>query len=51
MDVTGKILVQDTFEKPNYSLELDFSALPNGLYFLQIFVNNEQKTMRFIKQN
>lgn len=50
MDVTGQVLLQSTFMNDKHRYELDVSAWPSGLYFLELTMSNERKTVRFIKQ-
>jgi hypothetical protein len=49
-DVAGRIL-QLNINKPSRDvIEVDFSGLQNGLYFIRLNIENEQKTVRIIKQ-
>jgi hypothetical protein len=49
-DVAGRILHLN-IEKPSQDvMEVDFSGLQNGLYFIRLNIENEPKTVRIIKQ-
>lgn len=49
ISITGKLLY--TLQQGEISNRIDFSELANGLYFVQISANNQQKTFKVIKSN
>lgn len=48
IDCTGKTILEKVFDTP--LIELDLSEIENGLYYVNIFSNNEIKTFKIIKQ-
>ncbi|WP_317898674.1 T9SS type A sorting domain-containing protein [Aurantibacillus circumpalustris] len=48
-DELGRIILEDHFQKENY--QLDLSAYSNGVYILKIFLNNEIKIVKLIKND
>jgi hypothetical protein len=49
-DVAGRILQLNMVKQSRSVIEIDFSGLKNGLYFIRLNIENEQKTVRIIKQ-
>ncbi|MFM2305808.1 MAG: hypothetical protein RLZZ367_477 [Bacteroidota bacterium] len=45
---TGQLLLQNTTTQPNFAI--DISALPPGLYFLQLTNGSQRVVKRFVKQ-
>lgn len=48
MDMSGKILSTETYTELNH--RIDVSALPKGMYVLQLWVNEQKGDYKFIKQ-
>lgn len=48
MDITGKILFQENLSEQRRTI--DISGYENGLYFLRIWIENDQGVFRVIKQ-
>ena len=46
-NLSGQIMLQ--IERAGHIAEIDISALPNGLYFLQVATNNHTMLHKFIK--
>jgi hypothetical protein len=49
-DVAGRILHLNINKPSRDVIAVDFSGLQNGIYFIRLNVDNEQKTVRIIKQ-
>ena len=49
-DAAGRILHLNIDKPSRAVIVVDFSGLQNGLYFIRLNVDNEQKTVRIIKQ-
>jgi hypothetical protein len=49
-DVAGRILHLNIDKPSRAVIEVDFSGFQNGIYFIRLNIENEQKTVRIIKQ-
>jgi hypothetical protein len=51
-DPNGKLVKSKKAKKAkgNFDVELDISDLPNGIYFLKIYVENTEYVQRFVKE-
>ncbi len=52
-DPNGKVVKSERAKKTkgNFDVELDISDLPDGVYFLKIYVENTEYVQRFVKEN
>ena len=48
-DITGKLKYQEVGKFNNNKIEIDVQNLNNGIYFIDLRTNNEQKLLKFIK--
>jgi hypothetical protein len=46
----GETVMKHTITKQTNKQKIDISELPNGIYIVQLFVNNEIQTLRLVKQ-
>ena len=49
MDLTGKVIKTVVSESPN-STTIDFADLANGIYLIEMIVNDQRKVVRIVKQ-
>ncbi|MGE0590728.1 MAG: PKD domain-containing protein [Cyclobacteriaceae bacterium] len=47
--LNGTLVISHTFEALKDTLEFDLRNIPSGVYLLKLFVNNQTRTMRFVK--
>jgi hypothetical protein len=49
-NMLGETVMKHTITKQTNKQKIDISELPNGIYIVQLFVNNEIQTLRLVKQ-
>ncbi|TDM00439.1 MAG: hypothetical protein C4K58_04325 [Flavobacteriaceae bacterium] len=49
-DASGKLIRTNRFENPNYTVKLDYSSFPSGVYFIQLKTENTNTTFKLLIQ-